>query len=77
MKLYTHHRAPNPRRVRWFLAEKGVDDLEIVEVNILAGEHRTPVYRGKAGLPHVPALELDDGTTITESTAICRYFEAL
>jgi glutathione S-transferase len=77
MKLYTHNRAPNPRRVRWLMAEKAIDDIEIVEVNIFAGEHKTPDYRGKAGLPHVPALELDDGTTITESLAICRYLEAL
>lgn len=77
MKLYTQHRAPNPRRVRWFMAEKGVDFVEIVETDIFAGAHKTPEYRARAGLPHVPALELDDGTTITESVAICRYLEAL
>ncbi len=76
MKLYTHHRAPNPRRVRWLMAEKNLTDVEIVEVDIFAGEHKTPAYRGMAGLPHVPALELKDGTTITESIAICRYLEA-
>ncbi len=76
MKLYTHNRAPNPRRVRWLMAEKGVTDIEIVEVDIFKGEHKTPDYRSRAGLPHVPALELDDGTTITESVAICRYLEA-
>lgn len=77
MKLYTSHRAPNPRRVRWVMAEKGVTDVQIVEVDLLAGEHRTPEYRAKIGVPHVPALELDDGTCISESIAICRYLEAL
>lgn len=77
MKLYDSRRAPNPRRVRWVMAEKGVQDVEIVEVDLLAGQHRTPDYRAKVGVPHVPALELDDGTCISESIAICRYLEHL
>lgn len=77
MKLYTSHRAPNPRRVRWVMAEKGIQDVEVIEVDILTGEHKTPEYRARVGVPHVPALELDDGTTISESVAICRYLEAL
>ena len=77
MKLYTSHRAPNPRRVRWVMAEKGVEDVGIVEIDLLAGEHRTPDYRARVGVPHVPALELDDGTCISESVAICRYLEAM
>ena len=77
MKLYTSHRAPNPRRVRWVLAEKGVEDVELVELDIMVGAHRTPEYRAKVGVPHVPALELDDGTTISESIAICRYLESV
>lgn len=77
MKLYTSHRAPNPRRVRWVLAEKGVSDIEIVEIDLLAGEHRTAEYRARVGVPHVPALELDDGTCVSESIAICHYLEAL
>lgn len=77
MKLYSSFRAPNPRRVLWVMAEKGVTDVEIVEVDLLAGEHRSPAYREKVGVPHVPALELDDGTCISESVAICRYLEAL
>lgn len=77
MKLYDSRRAPNPRRVRWFMAEKGIEDVEIVEVDIFAGQHRTPDYIARAGLPNVPALEMDDGTTITESVAICRYLESV
>jgi glutathione S-transferase len=77
MKLFTSHRAPNPRRVRWAMAEKGLTDVEIIEIDIMTGEHRTPEYRAKVGVSHVPALELDDGETISESVAICRYLEAL
>jgi glutathione S-transferase len=72
MKLYDSRRAPNPRRVRWFMAEKGITDVEIVDVSIFEGQHKTPDYLAKAGLPHLPALEIDDDTTITESVAIWR-----
>lgn len=77
MKLYTSHRAPNPRRVRWVMAEKGIEDVEIVEVDILAGEHKTPEYQSRVGVPHLPALTLDDGATLSESIAIGRYLESL
>jgi len=77
MKLYDCPRAPNPRRVRWFMAEKGIDDIEIVRLSIIGGDHKAPEYRSKAGLPHMPALEIDDETTITESVAICRYLESV
>jgi len=77
MKLYTSHRAPNPRRVRWVMAEKGITDVELIEIDIMVGDHKTPEYRARVGVPHVPALELDDGTTISESIAIGRYLEAL
>ena len=77
MKLYDSHRAPNPRRVRWVMAEKGIEDVEIVQVDIMSGEHKTREYRDRVGVPHVPSLELDDGTCISESVAICRYLEAL
>jgi glutathione S-transferase len=77
MRLYDSYRAPNPRRVRWFMAEKGVDDIEIVNLDVFKGEHRAPSYIKKAGLPNVPALEIDDETTITESVAICRYLESV
>ena len=77
MKLYDSRRAPNPRRVRWFMAEKGIDDIEVVDVDLLAGAHRTPEYVERAGIAQAPALTMDDGTTITESIAICRYLESL
>lgn len=77
MKLYDSRRAPNPRRVRWVMAEKGIEDIEIVDIDILKGEHRQADYRDRTGLSMVPALELEDGLTITESVAICRYLEAL
>lgn len=77
MKLYDAPGAPNPRRVRWFLAEKGIEDLPITTLNLLKGEHRTRDYLDRAGLAQAPALEMDDGTTITESIAICRYLESL
>ena len=64
MKLYDSHRAPNPRRVRWVMAEKGIEDVEIVQVDIMAGEHKTPEYRARVGVPHVPSLELEDGVCI-------------
>lgn len=77
MRLLDYLRAPNPRRVRWVMAEKGVTDIEIVQVDLVGGEHRSAEYRSRVGLPHVPALELDDGTVISESLAICRYLESL
>ncbi|MDB5470360.1 MAG: glutathione S-transferase [Caulobacter sp.] len=77
MKLYDSFRAPNPRRVRWFLAEKGDHQVEIVNLDVFKGEHRAKSFLSKAGLPNVPALEIDDDTTITESVAICRYLESV
>jgi glutathione S-transferase len=77
MRLYDSRRAPNPRRVRWVMAEKGIEDVEIVQTDIFAGEHRTPDYLARAGLANVPALEIDADTTITESIAICRYLESV
>jgi glutathione S-transferase len=77
MKLYDSRRAPNPRRVRWFLAEKGVGDIEVVDVDLFGGQHKSAEYLERAGIANVPALTLDDGATITESLAICRYLESL
>ena len=77
MKLYLDSgRAPNPRRVRIFLAEKGVT-LPTEAVDLGAQAHKTPQYRAVNPMQRLPALTLDDGTVIAESIAICRYVEAL
>lgn len=60
-----------------FVAEKGLQGIEVVQVNLQAGEHRTPEFRARSPLAQVPVLELDDGRTLTESRAICSYIEAL
>jgi glutathione S-transferase len=77
MKLYVAPYAPNPRRVMMFLAEKGIADIEIVTLDLQAGEHRTEAFRKKSPLAQIPTLELDDGRTLTESRAICSYLEAI
>lgn len=75
MKLYgAPMPAPNPRRVRMFLVEKGIA-LEETPVNLFKREHKSPEFRAKNAAGQVPMLELDDGTTISETVAICRYFE--
>jgi len=76
MKLYNLSAGLNPRRVRIFLAEKGVD-IPLVEVDMTKGENAAPEYLAKNPMGKMPVLELDDGTCISESTAICRYIEAL
>ena len=76
MKLYDSGRAPNPRRTRIFLAEKGIS-VPTEQVDMMAMQHKTPEYAAINPLQRMPALVLDDGTIITESIAICRYFEAL
>src|SRR3954466_5817834 len=76
MKLYDGGRAPNPRRTRIFLAEKNIS-LPVEQVDLGALQHKSSSYAAVNPLMRVPALVLDDGTVITESVAICRYFEAL
>jgi len=76
LKLYNHAQAPNPRRVRIFAAEKGIE-LSLEEVDILAGQSRTPEFLAKNSSGAVPVLELDDGSYLSESVAICRYLEGL
>jgi glutathione S-transferase len=75
MKLYgAPMPAPNPRRVRIFLAEKGIE-LPETPVNMMQREHKSPEHRARNSLGQVPTLELDDGTCISETVSICRYFE--
>lgn len=76
MLLYHDLRAPNPRRVRIFLAEKGVA-YDTIEVSIAAAQHQTPEFRKKNPLALLPVLELADGKVLRESMAICRYLEEL
>ena len=77
MKLYNEHNpAPNPRRVRVFLAEKGIS-IPFVHVPMRQGAHKSAEFMVKNSLGQVPVLELDDGSTLSESIAICRYLEEL
>jgi glutathione S-transferase len=76
MLLYQDPRAPNPRRVRIFLAEKGVA-LDTIEVSIAAAAHQTAEFKKKNPLALLPVLELADGRILRESIAICRYVEEL
>jgi glutathione S-transferase len=76
MKLYDYKMAPNPRRVRIFAAEKGID-LELVDIDLATKQQMTDDFKGVNSRLSVPALELDDGTIITESVAICRYLEEI
>ncbi|MGE0810433.1 MAG: glutathione S-transferase family protein [Immundisolibacter sp.] len=77
MKLYEDRVAPNPRRVRVFLAEKGITGIEVVPVGIADGGILTPEFLRRNPLAQVPVLELDDGSHLSDSMAICRYFEHL
>ena len=74
MKLYDGGRAPNPRRVRIFLAEKGIE-VPLPPIDMVAMGHKSDEMTGRNPLQRLPVLELDDGTILTESVAICRYFE--
>lgn len=76
MKLYDGGRAPNPRRVRIFLAEKGVE-VPLVPVDMGAMGHRSAEVTALNPMQRLPVLELNDGTVITESVAISRYFEEI
>ena len=76
MKLYDGGRAPNPRRVRIFLAEKGLT-VPAEQVDLGSLQQRSEAYTAINPMQRVPALVLDDGTVIAELIAICRYFEAL
>ena len=77
MKLYVAPRAPNPRRVTLFMAEKGIQGIELVNVDLGKLEHFGPEYRRRSPLAKVPVLQLDDGRHLGESRAICSYLEGL
>ena len=74
--LYDSRRAPNPRRVRIFLAEKGIG-VATVQVDLVKREQKTDEFKKRNSLGAIPVPEPDDGECITESVAICRYFEEL
>lgn len=79
MKLYVSPRAPNPRRVQMFMAEKGIDapaqGMALVNVDLNAHEHKSAAFRAKSPLARIPALEFDDGRVLTETRAICTWLE--
>lgn len=77
MKLYVSSYAPNPRRVAMFIAEKGIDGIESIQVDLNANEHKSDSFRAKNPMARTPALELDDGRVLAESRAICTYLEGL
>jgi len=77
VKLYNEaNPAPNPRRVRIFLSEKSIS-IPLVHVPMREGAHKSAEFKAKNSLGQVPVLELDDGSTLSESVAICRYLEEL
>ena len=76
MKIYDFVGAPNPKRLRVYLAEKGIK-VPYEQVNIMSGENRGPEFLKKNPMGGLPVLELDDGTHVNESLAIMEYFEEL
>ncbi|MBK9521101.1 MAG: glutathione S-transferase family protein [Rhodocyclaceae bacterium] len=77
MKLHTSARAPNPRRVAMFMAEKNITDIDLVMVDLNGQQHRSPEFLAKSPLAKIPVLELDDGRMLGETRAICTYFEGM
>lgn len=77
MKLYVSPRAPNPRRVLMFMAEKGLSDIPLETIDLSRGEHHDESFLAKSPLAKVPVLELDDGRVLGETRAICTYLEGL
>ncbi|MEO0679563.1 MAG: glutathione S-transferase [Pseudomonadota bacterium] len=76
VRLVTCSTAPNPRRVHAFMAEKGIE-LPLRDIDLATRAHYAPEHLEKFDTHHLPALELEDGSTLTETVAICRYLEAL
>ena len=77
MKLYVSPRAPNPRRVLMFIAEKGLTGIEQEIIDIGCGQHLSAAFRARSPLAKLPVLELDDGRSLGETRAICTYLEGL
>jgi len=77
MKLYVADYAPNPRRVRWIMAEKGITDISVEKLDLMRQEHKSHPRVLASGQATLPVLELDDGTLLSESVAIGRYLESL
>ena len=77
MKLWVSPKAPSPRRVLMFIAEKGITGLPLATVEIGRAEHRSAAYRAISPLAKVPVLEFDDGRVLGETRAICSYLEGL
>ena len=77
MKIYSSAFAPSPRKVLIFIAEKGIENIEVINLDIAKMEHKTPEYKKIAPNSRIPALVLDNGDVILETTAICRYLECL
>ena len=77
MILYSSKLAPSPLKVLIFLSEKNIKDVEIINLNLGELEHKSVKYKAIAPNSRVPALQLDDGTIILETTAICRYLESI
>ncbi len=78
MKVYEYQGFPNPARIRITLAELGMtDEVEFITIDVPKGEHKQPDFVKKNPFPAVPVLELDDGTTLAECTAITEYLDHL
>ena len=77
MKLYSSPVAPSPKKVLVFISEKGIKNIEVKDLDIGKMEHKTDEYKKIAPNSRIPALVLDNGDVILETTAICRYLECL
>jgi len=77
LKLYSSPVAPSPKKVLVFISEKGIKDIEVKDLDIGKMEHKTDEYKKIAPNSRIPALVLDNGDVILETTAICRYLECL
>ena len=76
MKIFEEKIAPNARRVRMFLAEKSISDIEYVQLDLKKGDNVSKEFKQMNPLAKIPVMELEDGSYLSESVAICRYFEA-